>query len=665
MTNSQNAVVDSPSNPLTRRPSDFSAIESLNDEAIRQVVGKAELAPLLVTLAQITGDMTLLDPRLRPPLHPSPTEMEKQGGMSPENQEIARDRAIRALQKLRDDGGKIRPVATRDEFYQMMTFITGEGTEDYLPLLLNELQVEPIDAPAESRWTKKELAPERPFSVAIIGAGMSGIAAAFRLDEAGIDYTIFEKNDEVGGTWLENDYPGCRLDTNNFAYTYSFAQSAGWKQHYTLRDPIHEYFRNIAETTGISERIRFGTEVVSARFEESSMDWSLEVRETSGATRSVRVDAVISAVGQLNRPKIPSIAGRETFLGKSWHSAQWDHSVPLEKLRVGVIGTGASAYQIVPEIAEQVGELKVFQRTPPWMLPTSDYHEEIDEQLLWMIREMPYLDRWLRFYQFWIAVEGRRRFVEIDPEWHENGSVSSLNAQMRRGLIGRLEEQLEDRPDLLEKMIPAYPPGSKRMLRDNGVWSAALKRHNVDLVTENIREIVPSGIVTEDGERHDLDVIVYATGFEASEFLAPMRIFGRNGSELREQWGNDPRAYLGITVPGFPNFFCLYGPNTALVVNGSAFFMSEAGVNYIVGCLKLLLAQGYAAMDCKWEPYLAYNGEIDRANEKMAWGVDGVESWYKGKTGRVTQVWPHSLLRYWELTRSPSAQDYELIVKDR
>lgn len=650
--------------PLTENRTHFDAILELNDDDLRELVEEVELPPLLVTLAQLTGRDTLLDPSLSPPLHPSPAEIEAHGGMSEENQRLARKHALEALRELRDNSGGIRTSWTHDELRKMMSFITGQQGNDYLPLLLNELRVEPADGPSVERWTKDEKAPNRSFSVAIIGAGMSGLGAAYQLGEAGIDYTVFEKNEDVGGTWLENTYPGCRLDTNNFAYTYSFAQAAGWGQYFTLRDPIYKYFRDISDITGIRKNIHFNSEVVEATFNESSCTWVLQVRDNSGNVRQIEVDSIISAVGQLNRPKYPEIPGQSTFKGKSWHSAKWNHAVSLDDLRVGVVGTGASAYQIVPAIADRVKELKVFQRTPPWMLPTPNYHEEIPPRALWAIREMPYLDRWQRFYQFWISAEGRRRFVKVDEEWAEAGSVSKENAEMRQALIDRLEEQLGDRPELLERMIPEYPPGAKRMLRDNGVWSEAIRKDNVSLITDSILEIESNGIVTRQDGLHELDVIIYATGFEASDFLAPMRIFGRGGIELRDQWGDDPRAHLGITIPSFPNLFCLYGPNTALVVNGSAFFMVEAAINYILECYRLLFEEGFRAMDCKLTPFRDYNDELDSANREMAWGIEGVDNWYKGKTGRVTQVWPHSLLKYWEMTRVPRDADYEFLGSD-
>lgn len=648
-------------NPFWAERSSFEAVCPLDDDALQRIVADAELPPLLAALAQITGDTTLLDPRLRPPLTPSPTEL-PQGGMSSEHQAIARESAFEALKRLRAAGGRIRTETSPERLHELMTFITGAGADEYLQLLSDELGVGDSTDPGAPSWIKPELAPDRPFKVAIIGAGMSGIAAAYRLSQAEIPFVIFEKNDDVGGTWLENTYPGCRLDTSNFAYTYSFAPSANWDQYFTLRDPIQQYFSSLASASDISPHIRFGTEVVEAAFDSGTGEWTVHTVSCSGVRDSVRVQAIISAVGQLNRPKIPEISGQDTFAGPTWHSAHWDHTTPLVGKRVAVVGTGASAYQIVPAIADQVASLAVFQRTPPWMLPTPRYHESIPAGMQWLLREMPFYDRWLRFYQFWVSVEGRRRFVKINQDWHDPETVSEANAEMRQALVDHLAAQLQDRPDLLPKMTPHYPPGAKRMLRDNGVWAAALKRDNVQLVTNGIREIVPHGVVTDDGSVHEVDIIIYATGFNASDFLSPMTIRGRNGSVLHEQWNHDPRAYLGISVPNFPNLFCLYGPNTALVVNGSAFFFAEAAVNYILDGLRLLLENNYAAMDVRQDPFLNFNEEVDAANRQMAWGIDGVDNWYKGRTGRVTQVWPHSLLTYWHLTRHVQPEDYEFLT---
>lgn len=630
-----------------------------DDATLRAVLLEAELPPLLTTLAHITGDMSLLEPELRPPLQPKPAGVEPQGGMSPEHQERARSMAFEALRRFRDGGCRVMADPGAADLHQLMRFITGEAPDEYVPLMMQELGL-PADHDVPE-WTKQQLAPDRDFSVVVIGAGMSGLVAAYRLKQAGVPFVVLEKNPDVGGTWFENRYPGCRLDTNNFAYSFSFAQKADWPQQFSPRDAIHGYFRDVAEELGLREHIRFSTEVVSAAYDDDSASWTVRARGAHGAEQVLDASAVITAVGQLNRPHIPDIPGREGFRGRAWHSAQWVHDVDLSGKRVAVIGTGASAYQVVPSIAGAVSHLSVFQRTPPWMLPTPTYHEEVAPGLSWLFHHVPYYHRWFRFYQFWISVEGRRPFVQVDPEWEHEISVSAANEALRSALVQHLRAQFGDRPDLLEQVMPAYPPGAKRMMRDNGVWPAALKQDNVSLVTAGIEQITPYGIRSRDGVLHEVDVIIYATGFQAADFLAPMTIRGRGGFDLHERWKGDARAYLGIAIPDFPNLFCIYGPNTNLVINGSILLFSECAVHYILECIRAILASGCRAIDVRQQSFDTYNRRIDEGNLMMAWGASTVHSWYKNAFGRSAQNWPFSILEYYQLTRHPDVADHVLL----
>lgn len=534
----------------------------------------------------------------------------------------------------------------------------GYPSEKYLPLLLDELS----EDPGAPQWRKEDVAPDRPFSVVVIGAGMSGLVAAHRLKQAGVPFVVLEKNEDVGGTWLENTYPGCRVDVSNHMYSYSFAQRTDWPNYFSPQGVLLDYFRDFADTAGLRDSVRFGTEVVSAQYSEDSALWTVTVRGPGGAAETIEASAVITAVGQLNRPSFPAIEGRDSFAGPSFHSAEWRHDIDLTGKRVAVIGTGASAFQFVPIIAEQAAELVIFQRTPPWLGPSPQYHDAVADGLHWLFNNVPGYSRWYRFWLFISSVEGMLARVEVDPDWSGGElSVSATNDQLRAELTKHLERQFGDRPDLLAAAIPNYPPGAKRMLADNGVWAAALKRPNVQLITERIERIDAEGVATTDGRRFDVDVLIYATGFSASNFLAPMTIVGRDGVELHEQWNGDARAYLGVSIPGFPNLFCMYGPNTNIVVNGSIIFFSECEATYILECIHSLLASGKSALDVKQDVHDAYNEMIDEANRNRAWGASGVSAWYKNSYGRVSQNWPFTLMEYWERSRTPDLAAYELL----
>ena len=629
-----------------------------SDDEIRAALEDAELPPLLPALAYITGDLRLLHEHLRP--DPMLLAM-PQGGLSEDQQTEIREVALTVLTTFRDGGCVPVPAPGDDEVLRIMEFaVGGADMREYLPLLEEELHFRGEDRRGPD-WHKSDLAPDRDFTVAIVGSGMSGMLAAYRLQQAGVSFVVFEKNGDVGGTWFENTYPGCRVDNPNHNYSYSFAQRHDWPFHFSTRDVLLDYFRRCADAFDVRRHVRFDTEVVSASWSDAALCWEVTVRGPAGE-ETVRADAVISAVGQLNRPSFPDIEGRETFAGPSFHSARWDAAVDLAGKRVAVVGTGASAAQFIPEIAPVVGELLVFQRTPAWFGPTPDYHEPVAPGLQWLYRHVPSYSEWNRFLIFWKMGDGAIANVRVDPEWQgDGGSVSAMNEFVRAMLTEYLKAEFADRADLLEKVVPTYPPGAKRMIRDNGVWAATLKRDNVRLVTDPIAEITPRGIVTGEGEEHAVDAIIYGTGFHASKFLTPMRVAGRGGVDLHEQWNGDARAYLGITVPGFPNLFCLYGPNTNIVINGSIVYFSECEVRYVMGCLKLLLAGAHRSVDVRRDVHDRFNERVDVENRAMAWGWSDVNSWYKNEKGRVAQNWPFTLLEYWQRTLAPDPEDYNLI----
>jgi 4-hydroxyacetophenone monooxygenase len=422
-----------------------------------------------------------------------------------------------------------------------------------------------------------------------------------------------------------------------------------------------DYFRRVADKHQLRRHIRFETTLEEAVFDEARARWRVEIRTADGAKETLEANALITAVGQLNRPRRPDIPGAESFAGPSFHSAEWRHDVDLAGKRVAVIGTGASAFQFVPEIAPKVAHLSVFQRTPPWPLPGPTYHDDVPEGKKWLLEHVPYYDKWYRFWLFWMLTDGFYAAVQADPGWRgDAGAVSEANAAMRALATEALHAQARDRPDLLEKVTPAYPLGGKRALIDNGVWLAALRRDNVDLVTEPIDRITPAGVVTRVGREHPADVLIYGTGFHASRFLWPMRIVGRGGVDLNEAWNGDARAYLGMTTPGFPNLFMIYGPNTNIVVNGSIVFFSECSVRYIVGALKLMAERGADTLEVRRDVHDAFNVKVDKANALMAWGTPGVTSWYKNATGRVSQNWPFPLVDYWNATVAPNPDDFVL-----
>lgn len=638
------------------------AIEPITatNEELRAALADCEIPPLLPALAYATGDLSLLRPELRPdPLLASMP----QAGLTDDQLAEARDVAFAALVRFRDGGSVPAPAPDDEALLAMMEYAVGEGgMRAYLPLLEEEFGHRGEDRRAP-RFRAADVAPHRTLRVVVIGAGMSGLLAAHRLQQAGItQVTVVDKNDGVGGTWWENTYPGCRVDNPNHNYSYSFAQRHDWPYLYSNQPVLRDYFAACAEAFGLTGFLRLGTEVLSLVWSDGDGTWAVTVRGSDGTEEVLTAEAVVSATGQLNRPLYPTtIPGFGTFAGPAWHSATWNHDVPLAGKRVAVIGTGASAMQLIPEIAPEVGELLVFQRTPAWLAPTPDYHDPVPAGARWLYAHVPGYSEFHRFSIFWKMGDGALARVRVDPDWDQStGAVSEFSAMVRELLVEYYRAEFGDRPDLLAQVLPDYVPGSKRMVRDNGIWARTLKRDNVQLVTTGIEAITPTGVRTVDGVDHDVDVLIYGTGFQASRFLTPMRVVGRNGVDLHEQWGADARAHLGITVPGFPNLFCLYGPNTNIVVNGSIVYFSECGVRYILGCLQLLLERDAQAIEVRQEVHDRFNEAVDAENGRMAWGVSSVNTWYKNDHGRITQNWPFTLLAYWERTLAPNPDDFHL-----
>lgn len=632
-----------------------------DDEFLQKIVDTSDLPALMVALAAVTKDFSLLREDLRPPQPPAEIVGQPHGGMSQEQQATARGLAFEALKRVRDEHLTSVGPLTEAQADDILTWITNAANPDYHPMLMHDMAL--VEGKSgKPAWDFNDIAVGREFSVAVIGSGVSGMAAAYRLKQAGVPYTVFEKGHTVGGTWWKNTYPGVRLDTPNYAYSFSFAQRDDWPQQFSQGSEIFEYTRQVAERGGILGEIEFNTEVTSASYDEAAGLWNVDIIDATGQPATRRFNAVLSAVGQLDRPKYPDVPGRMDFAGIQMHSAEWDNSVDVTGKRVAVIGTGASAYQIVPAIVDQVSSLTVFQRSSPWMLPTQGYYADMPDSVQWLVRKLPHYGQWLRFWQHWLGVEGRQHTTVAEPGWDEPGSVSAVNAQWRQGLTDILAKQYQDRPDLLAKVTPDYIVGGKRMLRDNGVWADSLKKPQSTLVTEGIERMTPEGIVTKDGVLHQVDMIVYATGFQASEFLEPLKITGLHGTDLHEYWGGDAKAFAGLTVPNFPNLFIITGPNTGHVVNGSLYSMIEYGVEYIMEAIRLIIENDLKGLDLKQEVLDEFVAGLDAANATKAWGHPSVHTWYKNKFGRVSQIWPHPVLDFWKITRTVNLDDYDQLA---
>jgi len=541
----------------------------------------------------------------------------------------------------------------------MMNWLVCEEVPDeYVPMLMEEMELDGTDA--RTVRISADEAARGAFPVVVIGCGESGLLAGVRLKEAGIPFTILEKNAGVGGTWWENTYPGARVDVGNHFYCYSFEPSDHWTEYFAQQPELQAYFESVMHKHGVEPHVRFETEVVGTSWDEESATWTVRARQADGTELTLVARAVISAVGQLNRPNMPVIDGQDTFAGPAFHSACWDHSVDLTGKRVAMIGAGASGFQIAPAIADEVARLTVFQRTAQWMFPNPYYHEKVGPGVRWALRHLPFYGRWYRFLILWPGCDKGLEAARVDPDYpDQQRAVSEHNEATRRIFTDWILSQIGDDPSLATKVVPDYPATGKRTLQDNGSWLRTLTRDNVELVRTGIDHIEPDAVVTVDGERYRADVLVYATGFLATRVLWPMEITGRDGVDLRAMWGERPAAYLGITVPGFPNFFCMYGPGTNLAHGGSLIFHSECQMRYILQCIETLVDGGHRSMEPRQDRYDDWHKRSQRELAGLVWSQPSVKhSFFKNAEGEIHVLSPWRLVDYWRWTKELNPGDY-------
>lgn len=616
--------------------------------SLRQALAEGDIPSLLMVLTQFTQDESFLEQFA--PYIGSPYDG-RLGQLPPALAESLREKLFVVLTQDRAPETGAVPAALMKK---MMAIDVGEPvTDEFIPLLMEQMGFEkPV--PRSSIAGRPQ--PGSDFKVVVIGAGLTGLLAGIKLREAGYDYETFEKNHDIGGTWLENVYPGVGVDTPSHFYSYSFELNPDWSHYVPVGSEMQEYLLRITEKYDLRRNIRFNTRVLGCEYDEASHKWRVTVEDANGR-RTVEANAVINAHGPVNRWSLPDIPGLSDFKGVAMHTANWDTSVDVTGKRVALIGTGASGAQVGPAIAPIVEHLTVFQRSKHWVLP--NVRVPVTDGVKWALQHIPHYAQWFRFRAYWFAADGLFANVQIDPEWpHQDRSVSAHNDGIREYCLGNLQSQLADRPDLLEKMTPDYPVFSKRIVMDIG-WVAMMRRDNVSLETAGIERITEDAIVTRDGRTIPVDIIVFATGFDVSRMIGSLKVIGRDGRDLGEEWGaEDPRAYLGVAVPGYPNFFLTTGPNSAPNHAGGQNIVSETQIHYIIECLDAMVKRGARAMEPTEEAFVAFNAQIDRDLQKLIWTHPKARSYYRNSKGRVFLSNPYRLVDYWTMTRAPKLEDY-------
>jgi 4-hydroxyacetophenone monooxygenase len=623
--------------------SDVAARAPLAEPDLRDALDGANLPTLLLVLAHVTGDDGWLTGRFRPSRTRALDDNDT-AGLDPERRHALREAAFAVLRGVHE----APPPPDDTRIVAMLSASLGE-----------EIPPEYAEPMAEDGGFREPawlcgpvIGPDGP-RVLVIGAGASGICMGHALRRLGLDFSIVERNADVGGTWLENTYPGAGVDTPSHLYSFSFGPRPSWSRYYPKQPEIIAYLREFAAP--VRDAITFGTSVVSAAWNGTS--WDVVLHGPDGEEQRT-VDVVVSCVGQFNQPVTPAIPGLDAFPGPVFHTARWRHDVDLHGKRVGVVGTGASSMQVVPEIAGAAASVTVFQRSPQWITPNGNYLRLIDDRVRRLMEHVPGYRTWYRLRLMWMLQDKLHPTLRRDPDWpHPERSINALNDKHRRFFTAHVDAQLEGAEHLRDAVLPDYPPYGKRILIDND-WFTTIRRDDVELVPSGVAAVEGPTVVTQDGGRHDVDVLVLATGFSSRRMLFPMDVRGRSGVPLREQWGtDDARAHLGVAVPDFPNFFLVYGPNTNLGHGGSTFFHTEAQTGYVVGLLRELAAHK-EPLEVRQDVCDAYNARLDAAHEQMIWTHPGMTTYYRNAAGRVVTTTPWRLVDYWHMTRRPDTADF-------
>jgi 4-hydroxyacetophenone monooxygenase len=550
-----------------------------------------------------------------------------------------------------------RTETTPDEadLRAMMDMFYGEPVSDFFYRLGRGDLVED-EFPLGVEWNDEPPAEIKSrFKIAVIGAGIGGLATAIQLDRLGLPYVVLERNDGVGGTWRINNYPEARVDIASHHYQYSFMKKYPWKHYFATQEELLAYLEEVESKYGLGPHIRYNTEVVEATWDDRKSVWNL-VLKTGDGRQDLQVNAIISAAGLFNKPNIPDIPGIESFRGKMFHTTRWDHSYDYSGKKIGQIGVGSSGAQLMPALARSAAHLTVYQRSPQWVSPVEGYHAEVSKEVQWLFDNFPHYWGWFSFFMFSVACCDPDGIQSRDPEWQKAGGIiSRRNDALRENNIAYMESKIGHRPELLKKLIPDFPPFAKRPVVDNG-WFDALNQDNVELVLDPIVRITPDGVLSADGIERKFDLLVLSSGFTVERYVWPTRYLGRDGRSLEEFWERDgARSYLGLTVPHFPNLFLLYGPNGQARAGG-LFKWLEIWARYSVSAIVELIESGGKSIEVKPEVFEDYNVRMDEAEKLCIWEM--VKSYYVNKHGRqqVSNPWlPHT---YFPWVEKPEMADF-------
>ncbi|CAK7235182.1 hypothetical protein SBRCBS47491_009204 [Sporothrix bragantina] len=630
----------------------------VTDEFLRSAIEKSNLNALRLALLQVTGDPELAKMRTR--------RHAVRGGamythvLSDEDAPALKDKAYAYLSQ-RKAGDPVPPPPSKEEARKLVNIFGDEKVSDcefeydYEELAFTEF-------PRSANWTDGKKPPAsqiEKFKVIVIGGGISGLAAAVQFKRLGINFQVIERQHDLGGTWLLNTYPDARVDVSSFLFQFKFIKGYHWSEYFATAGETQKYLAHVADKFQVRNRFLFNREVVSCIWHEDEGEWELTIKHSDGKVDIERCNAIVSGSGLFSTPKLPDIQGMEDFKaagGSVFHTANWDHTVEYANKRVALLGTGSTGTQLASAVASKAKTLTVFQRTPNWIMNMEGYRAKIDDAVRYVFDNMPYYWNWF-CYSAHATTQQLQYMQSYDRDWQANGGIiNERNDLVRKALVQYIEKKTEGIPGLKDKLIPHYAPLVRRLVVDNGFYDT-LRRDNVELVTEKIKTFTEKGIRTEDGIERQLDVVVLGTGFKTSQYFWPCKYVGRDGATMEEMWKKDgPRSYLGMTMPGFPNFFILYGPNHQ-PRSGAFYSWGEIWMRYISQCIVHLIENDKKSMDCRQDVFDEYNVRLDAACKELIWESKG-SSYYVNELGRQSVNAPWHTADYHRMSQKPNFDDF-------
>lgn len=636
-----------------------------SEDYIRSAVAAANPNALRLALFQLTDDRELEQLNV--------SKKGVRGGamqdfiLSEEDANIVRSKAVEFLllreQKQQNvlNWESQYPIPTKQESVKLMEMFHGEPLD---PLMIDlgyeELSFD--ENPRATNWTTKPPADKiAKYHVVIIGAGINGIAAAVALQRLGIKYTVIDRQKDTGGTWMANTYPEARVDTLGFTFKYKFQRRYAWKEMFPSAPDIRQYLETVATTQAVKKNFMFEREVRAAQWEESSQTWRLTLMLPDGTTEylTTHPNAIISACGLFASPNLPNIKGLEDYKGHIFHTTQWDHTIGLKNRSIAVIGNGSSGAQLIPGLAREAATLGVYQRTPQWMAPYDGYRSPVPDSLNWLLAHMPFFENWNGYAGYIRSMQLAPLQVD-DPGWRAKGGlVNARNDKLREDLTKYIKAKVGENSPLVPHLVPKYAPLVRRLVVDNGFYDA-LNRDNVELITSPIDRMVADGIRTMDGKERQFDTIVLACGFQPTNYLHPVTYTGRNGVTLDQTWAKDgARSYLGLTIPGYPNLFTMYGPNHQPRGGPSIHSWAEIWARYAATAIVHMIENNIRSMEVKQSVYEEYNDALDAETKKLIWEAEG-RGYFVNRHGRQAVNLPWTTDYYHSRILKPDIEDFNV-----